>query len=152
MTASPPIIWAVALGLSLTGCGAAPAPSGTDDPYAGFPPCDAAPAAVRQEDPVRGLVLPETASVQSTSVAGPLTTVNAYVEATPLAVRDELSRREGVAVLQAEDEVFEAELLLASEGRRSLVKAVAVCNAASRIVAVISDDAGEGLPAPGGSG
>lgn len=134
--------------LALTACGGAQIPAGGDDPYAGFPPCGAAPAAAEPGERVKGLVIPDAAAVQSTVVTGPLTTVSAYVAATPLAIRDELSRRSGVEVLHAEDEVFEAELLLAAEGRRSLVKAVSVCDAASSIVAVVSPD-GAGLPSPG---
>ena len=133
-----------------TGCGGGGAVAPGDDPYAGYPPCGEAPAAAASVEPVRGLVLPAEATVQSISTAGPLTTVNAYVAATPLAVRDDLSRQDGVEVLHAEDEIFEAELLLAVDGRRSLVKAVAVCDAASRIVAVVGPEGGEGLPSPGG--
>lgn len=130
----------------------APPPADGDDPYAGFPPCEDAPAAGDHNQSVRGLVLPSGATVQSTSATGPLTTVTAYVEATPLDIRSELSSRDGVEVLHAEDEVFEAELLLAADGRRSLVKAVAVCDAASRIVAVVGPQGGEGLPSPGAGG
>lgn len=137
--------------LSAGGCGPERATTAQDDPYAGYPPCQDAPAAGEVE-PVRGLVLPAEARVLSASTAGPLTTVNAYVDATPLAVRAELTRLDGVEVLHVEDEVFEAELLLAADGRRSLVKAVAVCDAASRIVAVVGPEGGEGLPSPGAGG
>ena len=133
-------------------CGADAPPASVDDPYAGFPPCEEAPAAAADTAPVRGLVLPAGATVQSASAAGPLTTVTAYVAATPLAVRSELTNLDGVEVLHAEDEVFEAELLLAADGRRSLVKAVAVCDAASRIVAVVGPEGGEDLPSPGAGG
>lgn len=135
-----------------TACGADAPPASGDGPYAGFPPCDKAPAAAADSPAVRGLVLPAGATVQSTTATGPLTTVTAYVAATPLAVRSELTSRDGVEVLHAEDEVFEAELLLAADGRRSLVKAVAVCDAASRIVAVVGPEGGEGLPSPGAGG
>lgn len=135
-----------------TGCGGGEATPPGSDPYAGFPPCGDAPEASANTEPVRGLVLPAEATVQATSTAGPLITVNAYVHATPLAIRSELSSTQGVEVLHAEDEVFEAELLLAADGRRSLVKAVAVCDEASRIVAVVGPEGGEGLPSPGGGG
>lgn len=135
--------------LGVGACSTAEGPAQGNDPYASFPPCEPAPAPAANVDPVKGLVLPDGASVQSSSVSGPLTTVNAYVAATPIDVREELSRRDGVEVLHAEDEVFEAELLLSTEGRRSLVTAVAVCDAASRIVAVVSADGGAGLPSPG---
>ena len=141
---------AAAAALVLVACSGQDQPAG-ENPYAGYPPCQPAPAAVELDAPVAGLILPDGATVQATSVAGPLTTVNAYVAATPLAVREELSSIEGVDVLHAEDEVFETELLLAAEGRRSLVKAVAVCDAASSIVVVISED-GRGLPSPGANG
>lgn len=143
-----PAVVAAALVLALGACSQAPQ-SAAGDPYAGYPACERAPAAAPQQKPVVGLVLPKEASVQSTTVTGPLTTVSAYVPATPLAVREELSATAGVEVLHAENEVFEAELLLAAEGRRSLVKAVSVCDSASRIVAVVSDDDGSGLPSPG---
>ena len=140
---------AALLALALAGCGGAGA-APQDNPYAGLPPCTDVPAAVASEA-VQGLVLPGDASIQSSMVSGPLTTVNAYVAATPREVRDELTQRSDVEVLHSEDEVFEAELLVNNAGRRSLVKAVAVCDAASRILAVISDGDGAGLPAPGGS-
>ena len=136
----------------LAGCGADQPTASGADPYEGYPPCQDAPAPGPDVATVRGLVLPAQATVQSASTAGPLTTVNAYVPATPLAVRAELTARDGVEVLHAEDEVFEAELLLAADGRRSLVKAVAVCDAASRIVAVVGPAGGQGLPSPGAGG
>ena len=139
----------LAAGCGTAGPAATAGPAG-GDPYAGYPACGDAPAAAADAEPVTGLVLPAQATVQSASAAGPLTTVNAYVPATPLAIRAELTALEGVEVLHAEDEVFEAELLLAAGGRRSLVKAVAVCDAASRIVSVVGPHGGEGLPSPGG--
>ena len=135
------------------GCGdspAAPSAVASGDPYAGYPPCQEPPPA-QDVEAVAGLVLPVDAAVQSSTVSGPLTTVNAYVEATPLAIRSELEQHPEATVVHAEDEVFEAELLLELDGRRSLVKAVSVCDGSSQIVAVVSDGDPSALPSPGGT-
>lgn len=118
--------------------------------YEGLPPCATAPPAVDPVPAVAGLVLPSNATIQSASDSGPITTVNAYVASTPLSIEEDLVTRDDVKVLHNENEVFETEMLFSDGTHRSFLKAVAVCDEGSRIVAVVvAEDDAAVLPSPG---
>lgn len=141
---------AVAVAALLSGCG------GTDGGeaagrgpgmLANLPSCDRVPldADAEVDAEVPGLVLPDGARVTSVVPQGALTTVEATVRMTPLDVRAHYEGRDDVDLLRAEDEVFEAEVLLRAQGRRMYLRAAALCADGTNLTAVVgrdSDDAG----------
>jgi hypothetical protein len=108
------------------------------DMLANLPSCDRVPldADAEVDAPVTGLLLPEDARV---------TTVEATVRMTPLDVRAHYEQRGDIDLLRAEDEIFETEVLMRAQQRRTYLRATALCADGTTLTAVVgpdSDDAG----------
>jgi hypothetical protein len=120
----------------LVGLGACPReiPAGTD----ATPPDD--------------IPLPEEAVVTQVQPSGNLTSLQGWSPRTPVEIMVSYLRVEDWKVQQAEDEVFESEILLVKPGQRLYVKAQATCERGSAFVAFLgSDDAPVPVPS-GGTG
>ncbi|MEU5727203.1 hypothetical protein [Micromonospora sp. NPDC047738] len=136
---------------SLAGCGDGAESRRGADPgramLANLPSCDRVPL---DDDPeisadVTGLVLPDGARITSVVEQGVLTTVEATVRMTPLDVRGHYENRDDIDLLRAEDETFEAEVLIRTPQRRMYLRAGALCADGTSLTAVVgpdSDDAG----------
>lgn len=114
---------------------------------ANLPSCDRVPldADAEVDTPVTGLLLPEDARVTSVVEQGALTTVEATVRMTPLDVRAHYEQRGDIDLLRAEDEIFETEVLMRAQQRRTYLRATALCADGTTLTAVVgpdSDDAG----------
>lgn len=141
---------AVTVPLLLTACGGtdAPQPAGRGPGMlANLPSCDRVPldADAEVDADVTGLLLPDGARVTSVVPQGALTTVEAVVRMTPLDVRAHYERRDDVDLLRVEDEIFEAEVLMRAQQRRTYLRATALCADGTTLTAVVgpdSDDAG----------
>ncbi len=121
------------------------------EPLTALGPCQPAPPAV-EGGPVEGLVLPDGAVLTSIEGTGPLTQVQGWIPMTPVQIRVDYQRRGDVEILQVEDEIREAEVLLTADDWRVFVKAQALCEEASVFVAVVAPaDAAESVPVPAGS-
>lgn len=71
---------------------------------------------------------------------------------TPVQIRVDYQRRGDVQILQVEDEIREAEVLLTADDRRVFVKAQALCEDGSIFVAVVAPaEASGSVPVPAGS-
>ncbi len=103
---------------------------------------------VTAAEDVAGLVLPAEAVVTSVQEDGQLVTVQGYVEATPVAVREFYQSARGFELVEIEDEVVEAEAVYAEDDYRAFAKATASCSRGSDLLVVIGP-AGD-LPTPGG--
>ena len=102
------------------------------------------------DDEVEGLVLPPAAVLTKVEQQGGLIRVDAYVEQTPVEVRMFYGGSEELEIFEIEDEVVEAEVLFGSGEFRSYVKALAVCQRGSTVIAFVGPgDSGE-LPSLGG--
>jgi hypothetical protein len=136
--------------VAVVGCGGPDDSSAADRGQAllsNLPSCDRVPlgdgAGVTAD--VTGLVLPDGATVTSVVEQGGLTTVEATVRMTPLDVRAHFQNDAAVDVLRAEDEIFESEVLVRTEGQRMYLRATALCADGTALTAVVgpdSDDAG----------
>ncbi len=116
-------------------------------PLAGLQPCPSSPPSTA---PVPELPLPEASIVSASSEDGALRTAQGYSERTPVEIMVGYLRLEGWTVLNAEDEVFESEMLVERDGLRVFVKAQAVCDRGSQFVVFASDDPAL-VPAPAGA-
>lgn len=120
-------------------------------PLQGYPACTT-PAATAVPADVPGLVLPDGALITEVSKDGPITQVTGYLERTPIQARVSYQERDDIALLQIEDEGFETEVLVESEGHRTFVKIQAVCDQGSVFVALVADAAAAAaIPTPAGS-
>ncbi|MFE9203417.1 hypothetical protein [Micromonospora sp. NPDC007230] len=137
---------------SLAGCGGTNSSRGSDRArgmLANLPSCD---RVSLDDDPeisaeVTGLVLPDGARVTSVREQGVLTTVEATVRMTPLDVRAHYEKRHDIDLLRAEDETFEAEVLIRTPQRRMYLRAGALCADGTSLTAVVGPDSDEaGLP------
>lgn len=124
--------------------------SDSTGPLTVLPPCDERPAP--SGDPaVPGLVVPDETIITDVTPQPPVTSVRGYLEMTPVQVRAHYAERDDVDVLHIEDEVFEAEILLASGAHRLYVKAMASCAEGSHLLAIVAPDVdADGLPVPEG--
>lgn len=154
-----------AVGLAASGCGNGEpatsdlpfdAPSGVNPsilaPLLALGPCPSPPAAADVEHPT-GLVLPDNAIVTSVDVSGDLTTVQGWIDWTPVQLRVHYQHREQrLTVLESEDEVFEAEILAdTADGHRMFVKSQAACEQGSVLIAVVApEEAADQVPEPAG--
>jgi len=121
------------------------------EPLTALGPCQPAPPAVGG-GPVEGLVVPDGAVLTSIEGTGPVTQVQGYIPMTPVQIRVDYQRRGDVQILQVEDEIREAEVLLTADDRRVFVKAQALCEEGSLFVAVVAPaEASESVPVPAGS-
>ena len=127
---------------------ATPEPVESGGPLTQLEACNPVPEGV--EDEVEGLVLPPTAVLTKVEQQGGLIRVDAYVEQTPIEVRMFYGQAPDLEIIEIEDEVFEAEVLFGSGDFRSYVKALAVCERGSTLIAFVGPgDSGE-LPSLGG--
>lgn len=97
------------------------------------------------------LPLPEGVVVSVAEEAGGLLSLQGYVPLTPVQVLVDYLDVEGWDVVQAEDEVFEAEVLLVDGDRRFYVKTQAVCSQGSAFVGFVSEDVPVPTPTGGAS-
>ncbi|PZG16906.1 hypothetical protein C1J01_19610 [Nonomuraea aridisoli] len=140
----------VTVPLLLAACGGTEAgqPTGREaGMLANLPSCDRVPldADAEVSADVAGLMLPDGARVTSVVPQGALTTVEATVRMTPLDVRAYYEQLSDIDLLRVEDEVFETEVLMRAQQRRTYLRATAVCADATTLTAVVgpdSDDAG----------
>jgi len=117
-------------------------------PLTDLPPCEAAPAGMPAD--VDGLVLPDGAVVTAVEDVGQLVSVRAYVEQTPIQVRQFYAREPGLELFEIEDEIYEAEVLFGGGEHRSFVRAQAQCQQGSVLEAYIGPADGDDLPPVGG--
>ncbi len=133
--------------------GSVPDPDDVDparlEPLDGLPTCPSPPTAVDAD--VGDLPLPVDAVVTSADVDGSLQSIQGFTPRTPVQVLVDYLRLDGWSVLSAEDEVFEAELLLERDGLRVFAKAQANCSRGSAFVLFGSRDPAL-VPAPQGAG
>ncbi|TDC49727.1 hypothetical protein E1212_17340 [Jiangella ureilytica] len=142
------------MALTLAGCGSSgDDPAGPGDPgdamLANLPSCDRVPLdeAPETDDTVDGLVLPDGARVTSVVEQGALVTVEGSIRMTPLDLRADYESRSDIELLRIEDEVFETEVLLQSQGRRMYLRATALCADGTALMAVVGPDSEDaGLP------
>ncbi|MGQ5261074.1 hypothetical protein ACTWLT_09990 [Micromonospora sp. ZYX-F-536] len=136
----------------LVACGGTDAARPTDrgaGMLANLPSCDRVPldADAEVDTRVTGLLLPDGARVTSVVEQGALTTVAATIRMTPLDVRAHYESRGDIDLLRAEDEVFEAEVLMRAQERRTYLRATALCADGTTLTAVVGPDSDEaGLP------
>lgn len=129
----------------LAGCSSAPA---TTDPLAVLGDCTP-PASTGRAAPV-GVTLPAEATVVATDDGGVMTAVDGWVPLTPRAVR--AFYEANATLLQAEDEVIEAEILVRTDTTLYYVKAAADCRDGSRLSLLIAPSEQASLvPTPSGS-
>lgn len=103
-------------------------------------------------DPVEGAELHPEAVVDSVTPQGPLTSMTAYVPVTPVNIRLWYENRDDLEIIIIEDEVFEAELLVSNGEHRTYVKASAICQTGSTMVATVAEElAAAELPVPAGA-
>lgn len=158
--------------LAATGCQAAPttappttAPTGAPGvidpdrinparlaPLVGLGDCPREVPAAGDATPPPEIPLPEEAVVTQVQPSGNLTSLQGWSPRTPVEIMVGYLRVDGWQVSQAEDEVFESEILLVKPGQRLYVKAQATCERGSAFVAFLgSDDAPVPVPS-GGAG
>lgn len=137
---------------------AIPTPEGMDpqllQPLVGLGPCE-------DQDRIRVIdaevpdpvVLPPGALLTEVDQTGPLTNLQGYVPLTPVQTRVFYQEMEDAEILQVEDEIREAEVLLSRLEHRTFFKSQAVCEQGSIFVAVLAPEVEDGaLPAPAGDG
>lgn len=169
-----PGVWMVAAVLAVTGCSGSgarpgtptpsPAPPGTrvgipdpDEiaparlaPLKGLQPCQSDRPTARNVGMDDDLPLPPAAEVTVGDVSDTLQSAQGFSPRTPVEIMVEYLRTDGWEVLQAEDEVFESEVLLDDGHRRLFVKSQAVCSRGSAFVLFASTDAAL-VPTPAGT-
>jgi hypothetical protein len=98
---------------------------------------------------VEGLLLPDGAVVTDVQDQGQLVSVRAYIEQTPVQVRQFYGEEAGLELFEIEDEIYEAEVLYGDGDFRSYVKAQAQCQQGSLLIVFVGPgDTGE-LPDSG---
>jgi hypothetical protein len=113
-----------------------------------LPQCAAPPEGLAAD--VAGLVLPDGAVVTDVEDVGELVSVRAYVEQTPIQVRQFYAKEPGLELFQIEDETYEAEVLFGREDHRSFVRAQAQCQQGSLLTVFVGPGDGGGLPSVAG--
>lgn len=99
--------------------------------------------------PPADIPLPEEAVVTQVQPSGNLQSLQGWAPRTPVEIMVGYLRVEGWRVQQAEDEVFESEILLVKTGQRLYVKAQATCERGSAFVAFLGSDEAP-VPVPSG--
>ena len=121
----------------LTACAATDVPSGSDF-VDDLPPCTPAPTPATPPVVPDGVVVPEGTDVVQVDRVPPLTIVVGYADVTPVQLRARLEAQAaadaGIQVVHAEDEGFEAELLVDADGQRTAVRITARCRTGSTVV------------------
>lgn len=156
-----PLLATVAL-IALVGCGggtptgpdgesndasSAPGPAKpTEDggPLMDLPECSAAPESIPAD--VDGLVLPDGAAVTAVEDVGELVSVRAYVDQTPIQVRQFYAKEPGLELFELEDEVYEAEVLFGEADHRTFVRAQAQCQQGSLLTVFVGPADADSLP------
>lgn len=142
------------------GTAAAPGPTSASptvdprllEPLLGLPPCEEPPPAASDAE-VAGLILPPSSTVTTVQATGPITQVTGYVAMTPVQVRVDYQGRTDIEVISAEDEGFEAEVLVSDGEHRTFMKAQAHCSEGSLFVAVVApEEQASAVPTPTGGG
>ncbi len=113
-----------------------------------LPSCRPPPAGIDADVP--GLVLPDGAVVTEVEEQGPLISVRAYVEQTPIQVRRFYQRTKGLELQEIEDEVYEAEALFSGSEFNTYVKAQAQCQQGSVLIVFVGPGESGDLPSVGG--
>lgn len=117
-------------------------------PLVDLPQCDAPPEGIEAD--VAGLVLPDGAVVTDVEDQGPLVSVRAYVEKTPIQVRQFYAHRPGLELFELEDETYESEVLFGGGSYRVYVKAQAQCAQGSLLLAYVGKGDSGALPSVAG--
>jgi len=117
-------------------------------PLVSLPECEPPPSAVPAE--VTGLLLPDGAVVTQVEDVGELVSVRAYIEQTPIEVKQFYADAPGLELFEIEDEIYEAEVLFGGGEYRSYVKAQAQCQRGSLLLVYVGPGEGGGLPSVGG--
>jgi len=164
LTPSSVVALTVLVGALLTGCEGTPraaqSPQPVDSqvpaldeggPLPGLPECEPPTEGQSAADAnVSGLLLPPGAIVTEVERDGPLVSVRAYVEATPIRIREFYQAQSALKLLQIEDEVYEAEAFYERGAHRAFVTARASCPEGSLIVAVVGPSGAAPKPTFGG--
>lgn len=119
-------------------------------PLEGLQPCPSDRPTARSVGIDDDLPLPPAAEVTVGDVTDTLQSARGFAPRTPVEIMVEYLRAGGWEVLQAEDEVFESEVLLDDGRRRLFVKSQAVCSRGSAFVLFASTDAAR-VPTPAGT-
>ncbi|CAN5240262.1 hypothetical protein BH23ACT9_BH23ACT9_12250 [soil metagenome] len=119
-------------------------------PLTGLGPCPQLDLVPVDVSDVAGLVLPDGAIATSSVSVGPLTTVEGWIPQTPVQIRVGYANDPDLRVIQLEDEIRESESLLSDGTNRLFVKAQAICESASRFLAVVGPDEDGAVPVPAG--
>lgn len=116
-------------------------PANEGGPLESLEPCSDPPDAVAET--VKGLTAPPGTVLTSVKVKGPTTEALGYTPLTPVDIRHFYQQQPSVTVLQIEDEIVEAEGLVAnsSSSYRTLFKANAICSAGSKMLFVVAAEA-----------
>lgn len=117
-------------------------------PLVALPQCDAPPEGMEAD--VAGLVLPEGAVVTEVEDLGKLISVRAYIEQTPIQVRQFYGKQPRLELFEIEDEIYEAEVLFGGGRYRSYVKVQAQCQQGSLLLAYVGPGDSGDLPSVGG--
>jgi hypothetical protein len=117
-------------------------------PLVALPSCQPPPPGIDADVP--GLVLPDGAVVTEVEEQGPLISVRAYVEQTPIQVRRFYQRTKGLELQEIEDEVYEAEALFSGSEFNTYVKAQAQCRQGSVLIVFVGPGESGDLPSVGG--
>jgi len=140
---------------SASSSGQSDKPSPTEDlpideggPLTALPTC--APAPPGTEADVEGLLLPDGAVVTEVQDQGQLVSVRAYVEQTPIQVKQFYNDAPGLELFEIEDEIYEAEVLFGGGDFRSYVKAQAQCQQGSLLLVFVGPGDSGDLPSVGG--
>lgn len=135
-------------GRAETGASSKPVPIDEGGPLVALPECDAPPPAVPAD--VSGLLLPDDAVVTAVEDVGELISVRAYVEQTPIQVKQFYAKEPGLELFEIEDEIYEAEVLFGGGQYRSYVKAQAQCQQGSLLLVYVGPGNSGDLPSIGG--
>lgn len=161
----------VGITLLLTACGSTTSPSGTaaptGDPEALTPPalderlaplvrlgaCTDEPESQAVFTDAPGLVLPPQVHLTTVEENDGATRIEGYVPMTPVELRVWFEESSGRQILEIEDEVVESEVLVTDGQHRLFVKAQAVCERGSILVAIVApESAADQVPEPAGEG
>lgn len=76
--------------------------------------------------------------------------VHGYIATTPIRVRQFYEREPDLTILDLEDEIVEAEVLVERGAHRTYMKANAVCSDGSTILAMVGPSGTGAIPTPSG--
>lgn len=112
------------------------------EPLAAFGPCTNEPVASTDDPVIEDLPLPGETIITAATTTDAGTRLEGYLPWTPVQLRVWLQQQDDLEILEIEDEVFEAEALVSSGTHRMFVKAEAVCELGSVLIANVAAEPG----------